>query len=94
MIETQVVMDWLRNLARNPQKVAHLKDKYYRRTAEISADKQITEMFHKLDTDGSNAISMDEMQELFVENGLSMSREEVAEMFCVVQTINNDAWLN
>ena len=87
-------MNWLKNLARNPDKVAHLKDKYYRRTAEIQADKQITEMFYKLDTDGSNAISMDEMQELFVENGLSMSREEVAEMFCVVKAINDTAWLN
>ena len=35
-------------------------------------------MFYKLDTDGSNAISMDEMQELFLENGLKMTREEVA----------------
>lgn len=47
-----------------------MKEKYYRRTGEILADKQITEMFKKLDTDGSNAISMDEMQELFTENGL------------------------
>ena len=42
-------------------------------------------MFSKLDTDDSNSISMDEMQELFVENGLLMSVEEVAEMFCVVK---------
>ena len=51
-------------------------------------------MFIKLDTDGSNAISMDEMQELFLENGIDMTREEVAEMFQVVKKINDDAWLN
>lgn len=51
-------------------------------------------MFIKLDTDGSNAISMDEMQELFLENGIDMTREEVAEMFCIVKKINDDAWLN
>ena len=75
-------------------KEAHLKDKYYRRTSEIQADKQITEMFIKLDTDGSNAISMDEMQELFLENGLKMTIEEVAEMFKIVKEINDSEWLN
>ena len=35
-------------------------------------------MFQKLDTDGSNAISMREMTELFVENGLDMSTNEIA----------------
>ena len=87
-------MNWLRNLARSPQKAKVLKDKYYRRTAEIYADKQITEMFVKLDTDGSNAISMDEMQELFLENGIDMTTEEVAEMFSIVKTINDAMWLN
>lgn len=51
-------------------------------------------MFGKLDTDGSNSISMDEMQELFLENGLKMTREEVAEMFCIVKKINDAEWLN
>lgn len=86
-------MNWLKNLARSPSKEAHLKDRYYRRAGEIQASKQITEMFYKLDTDGSNAISMDEMQELFLENGLQMTREEVAEMFCIVKKINDDSWL-
>ena len=51
-------------------------------------------MFIKLDADGSNAISMDEMQELFLENGLDMTREQVAEMFCIVKKINDNEWLN
>ena len=51
-------------------------------------------MFIKLDTDGSNAISMDEMQELFLENGLDMTIEEVAEMFKIVKEINDAEWLN
>ena len=93
LLENQVVMNWLRNLARSPKKEAHLKDRYYRRAGEIQASKQITDMFYKLDTDGSNAISMDEMQELFLENGLQMTREEVAEMFCIVKKINDDEWL-
>ena len=87
-------MNWLRNLARSPKKEQYLKHHYYRTTAEIQADRQITEMFGKLDTDGSNAISMDEMQELFLENGLKMTREEVAEMFCIVKKINDAEWLN
>ena len=94
LLENQVVMNWLRNLARSPTKEPHLKHRYYRRTAEIQADRQITEMFAKLDTDGSNSISMDEMQELFLENGLKMTREEVAEMFCIVKKINDAEWLN
>ena len=94
LLENQVVMNWLRNLARSPKKEPHLKHRYYRRTAEIQADRQITEMFAKLDTDGSNSISMDEMQELFLENGLKMTREEVAEMFCIVKKINDAEWMN
>ena len=70
-----------------------LKEKYYRRTGEILADKQIMEMFNKLDTDGSNAISMQEMTELFVENGLAMTTNEIAQMFSVVKKINDAEWL-
>ena len=51
-------------------------------------------MFAKLDTDGSNSISMDEMQELFLENGINMTRVEVAEMFSIVKKINDSEWLN
>ena len=32
-------------------------------------------MFAKLDADGSNAIDMEEMRELFHENGITMSVE-------------------
>mmetsp|Transcript_1964 Transcript_1964/g.2779 ORF Transcript_1964/g.2779 Transcript_1964/m.2779 type:complete len:83 (-) Transcript_1964:566-814(-) len=82
-------MQWLRNIAKAPDKVRVLKEKYYRRTGEILADKQITEMFQKLDTDGSKAISMNEMQELFVENGLQMTTVEIAHMFSIVKKIND-----
>ena len=51
-------------------------------------------MFAKLDADGSNGIDMDEMQELFLENGLKMTRVEVAEMFSIVKRINDAEWLN
>ena len=98
LLGSHVVMNWLRNMAKggqnSPRKESSVKDKYYKRTAEINADKQITSMFQKLDADGSNAISMDEMQELFSENGIVMTREEVAEMFCIVKKINDDEWLN
>ena len=42
-------------------------------------------MFGKLDADGSGAIDMGEMHELFLENGLNMTEEEVAEMFSIVK---------
>ena len=93
LLQNHYVMQWLRNLAKQPEKVATMKEKYYRRTGEILADKQITEMFQKLDTDGSNAISMDEMQELFNENGLQMTVEEIAHMFSIVKKINDAEWL-
>ena len=94
LLENQVVMNWLRNLARTAAKDQVLKDRYYKRTAEIQANRQIEEMFAKLDTDGSNSISMDEMQELFLENGINMTRVEVAEMFSIVKKINDEEWLN
>lgn len=93
-LQNHYTMQWLRTLAKAPEKVKFLKEKYYRRTGEILADKQITEMFQKLDTDGSNAISMEEMQELFNENGLKMTTEEIAQMFSVVKKINDEEWMS
>ena len=45
-------------------------------------------MFDKLDADGSNGIDMDEMTDLFIENGLHMSKQDIAEMFSIVTKIN------
>ena len=50
-------------------------------------------MFAKLDADGSNAIDMEEMKDLFEENGITMTVEQIAEMFSVVKEINDDEWL-
>ena len=50
-------------------------------------------MFVKLDADGSNAIDMEEMTDLFAENGINMSVEQIAEMFSVVKEINDKEWL-
>ena len=50
-------------------------------------------MFTKLDADGSNAIDMEEMTDLFAENGIAMSVEQIAEMFSVVKEINDREWL-
>ena len=73
ILQNHYVMSWLRTMAKAPEKMDQIKERYYRRTGEILADKQITEMFTKLDTDDSKAISMDEMQRLFNENGLLMT---------------------
>lgn len=89
LMENHVMMNWLRKLSRSPKKEKVLKEKYFRRASEINGDRQIEQMFVKLDSDGSNAISMDEMQELFLENGLQMTTEEVAEMFSIVKKIND-----
>jgi len=86
-------MQWLRRLTKSAEKGSHLKPKYYRSVGEISSDKQLEEMFAKLDTDGSNAISIPEIKELFLENGIEMTREEVAEMFSIVKRINDKLWL-
>lgn len=44
-------------------------------------EKQIEEMFDKLDTDKSNALDMTEMSELLNENGVKMTKKQVTEMF-------------
>ena len=93
VINSHTVMNWMKNQAKSPRKGESMKDQYYKRTAEINAERQIETMFQKLDADGSNAISMDEMQELFSDNGIVMTREEVAEMFCIVKKINDEEWL-
>ena len=38
-------------------------------------------MFLKLDEDGSNTLSMQEIAALFKENGIAMTKEQVADMF-------------
>lgn len=75
-------------------KEKYIPKHYYRRTADIQGEKQIAQMFSKLDTDGSKAISMQEMQELFSENGIEMTLAEIAEMFSIVKKINDAEWLN
>ena len=49
ILQNHQVMSWLRNMAKAPEKMTQIKERYYRRTGEILADKQITEMFRKLD---------------------------------------------
>ena len=39
LLESQVVMNWLRNLARTAAKDEILEDRYYKRTAEIQANR-------------------------------------------------------
>ena len=46
-------------------------------------------MFELLDEDGSNSLDMEEIWNLFTENGLDMTIEECAEMFSVVYEIKN-----
>jgi len=38
-------------------------------------------MFQKLDADGGGTLSIDEIKSLFVENGINMTKDAVAEMF-------------
>ena len=59
----------------------------------MRGETQINEMFQKLDADGSNAIDMEEMTDLFAENGINMSVEQISEMFSVVKEINDKEWL-
>lgn len=42
-------------------------------------------MFQKLDADGGGTLSIQEITSLFIENGIHMSREEVADMFANAQ---------
>jgi Ca2+-binding EF-hand superfamily protein len=44
-------------------------------------ERQIEEMFEKLDTNKSNALDMKEMSELLNENGVTMTKKQVTEMF-------------
>ena len=39
LLESQVVMNWLRNLARTAAKEEIIEDRYYKRTAEIQANR-------------------------------------------------------
>ena len=47
----------------------------------LSRERQIEEMFEKLDTNKSNALDMKEMSELLNENGVTMTKKQVTEMF-------------
>lgn len=45
-------------------------------------------MFLKLDEDGSNTLDMGEIATLFKENGINMTKEQVANMFCNALRMN------
>ena len=93
LLQTNSVKGWLQGQARNKEKAKCIKPIYQKKRAEVCGEKQINEMFKKLDADGSNAIDMMEMRDLFAENGINMAVEQIAEMFSVVKEINDKEWL-
>lgn len=54
---------------------------------EIVKERQIEEMFDKLDADKSKALDMQEMSDLLAENGVTMTKLQVAEMFSAAKAI-------
>lgn len=58
---------------------------YHQTAAQVQSDSHIDEMFQKLDADGGGTLSIQEITSLFIENGIHMSREEVADMFANAQ---------
>ena len=93
LLQTNNVKGWLKGQARSKEKAKQIKPIYQKKRAEVIGGKQIDNMFEKLDADGSNAIDMMEMRDLFAENGINMSVEQIAEMFSVVKEINDKEWL-
>ena len=88
LMNQQPTFNYMKGLARSEKKRGEIKEKYYKAQTKIRGDAQIAEMFDKLDADGSGGIDMDEMTDLFIENGLHMSKEDIAEMFSIVTKIN------
>jgi Ca2+-binding EF-hand superfamily protein len=75
--------------AKSPLKKDSISKEYTLTPSEIVKEKQIEEMFGKLDTDKSNALDMQEMSELFNENGVTMTKKQVAEMFSACKRFFN-----
>lgn len=46
-------------------------------------------MFEKLDSDGGGTLSVDEIHSMFVENGINMTKNDVADMFANAQRVNS-----
>jgi len=69
------VKTWLKGQARSASKKEQIKSKYHMTKAEHISNAHIHSMFAKLDTDQSKTLDMDEMTELFFENGIDMTKE-------------------
>ena len=56
-------------------------DHYKHTASQVQQESYIDQMFQKLDADGGGTLSIDEIKSLFVENGINMTKDAVAEMF-------------
>jgi Ca2+-binding EF-hand superfamily protein len=54
---------------------------YYNTGAEVKSNNIIDDMFEKLDQDGGGTLDCGEITSLFIENGINMTMEQVANMF-------------
>ena len=67
---------WLKAQTKGGEKSqSTIKDSYIKTVAQIDGEKQINKMFERLDEDGSNSLDMQEVCNLFTENGILMTLE-------------------
>ena len=57
----------------------------------MTLDMQISDLFKKLDTDGSNGLDMEEMKELLNNNDMFMTSKQVTQMFSDCQSVLKNA---
>lgn len=55
----------------------------------MKADRIIDDMFTKLDQDGSMSLDCGEIERLFCNNGIHMSKEQIADMFGEAKRLDN-----
>jgi hypothetical protein len=86
-LQQKTSREWFKKQARSVQKRETIPKQYMMTKTEIVKEKQIEEMFDKLDADKSKALDMQEMSDLLAENGVTMTKMQVAEMFSAAKAI-------
>jgi hypothetical protein len=77
-LQRYTIKNWLK---KQKTKLSVIKPKYLMYESEIRQNEKMELLFKKFDADGSGALDMDEIFELFQQNNVNIEKETIKTMF-------------
>ena len=71
-------IEWLKRRFNKTTKIQYLNN-----PTQLQQHKAIWNVFNKLDEDGSNSLDIDEVNQMFVNNNISVTYDQLKALFCI-----------